>query len=100
MTIERNVFATKDKLAEALAEAVVENLNAGLDERGKASLAVSGGSPPTRFFEVRGAREDVRWANVTITLVDERWVAEGTDRFTARLVKDNLLQGPASVAHF
>jgi 6-phosphogluconolactonase len=100
MTIERNVFATKDKLAEALAEAVEENLNAGLDERGTASLAVSGGSTPRRFFEVLGARTDIDWENVTVTLVDERWVDETSDRSNARLVKENLLQGPASAAAF
>lgn len=100
MTIERNVFSTKDRLAEALADAVVENLNAGLDERGAASLAVSGGSTPKRFFEVLGAREDVDWENVTVTLVDERWVDESSDRSNARLVKENLLQGPAAAAHF
>jgi len=100
MTIARNVFATRDRLAEALAEAVAENLNGGLDERGKASLAVSGGSTPKRFFEVLGAREDVDWENVTVTLVDERWVDEGSERSNARLVRDNLLQGPASAARF
>ena len=100
MTIERNVFSTKDRLAEALADAVVENLNAGLDERGVASLAVSGGSTPKRFFEVLSARDDVDWENVAVTLVDERWVDESSDRSNARLVKENLLTGPAAVAAF
>lgn len=100
MTIERNVFSTRDKLAEALAEAVADNLNAGLDERGTASLAVSGGSTPKRFFEMLSARDDVDWENVTITLVDERWVHESSDRSNAGLVKDNLLAGPAAEAIF
>ncbi|SDG60175.1 6-phosphogluconolactonase [Pelagibacterium luteolum] len=100
MTIERNVFSDRDKLAEALAEAVADNLNAGLDERGRASLAVSGGSTPKRFFEVLSARDDVDWENVTITLVDERWVHESSDRSNAGLVKDNLLAGPAAEAIF
>lgn len=100
MTIERNVFSAKEKLAEALADAVAENLNAGLDERGSASLAVSGGSTPGRFFEVLGAREDIDWENVFVTLVDERWVDEISDRSNARLVKKKLLQGPAAAARF
>lgn len=100
MTIERNVFSTKDRLAEALADAVVENLNAGLDVRGAASLAVSGGSTPRRFFEMLGARDDVDWENVTVTLVDERWVDETSDRSNARLVKEHLLAGPAAAASF
>lgn len=100
MTIERNVFSTRERLAEALADAVAENLNAGLDERGTASLAVSGGSTPRRFFEALGAREDVDWENVAITLVDERWVDEASERSNARLVRESLLQGPASAAGF
>lgn len=100
MTIERNVFSTKERLAETLADAIAENLNAGLDERGTASLAVSGGSTPKCFFEVLGAREDVDWENVAVTLVDERWVDENSERSNARLVKEHLLAGPASVAAF
>src|SRR5690554_3545018 len=100
MTIERNVFSTKDKLAAALADAVAENLNAGLAERGTASLAVSGGSTPGRFFAALGARDDIDWRKVVITLVDERWVDEGSERSNARLVKENLLTGPASAAGF
>lgn len=100
MTIERNVFSSKDKLAEALADAVVDNLNAGLDERGAASLAVSGGSTPKRFFEVLAARDNIDWERVTVTLVDERWVDDSSDRSNARLVQDTLLQGPAAAARF
>ena len=88
MSIERNVFSTKEKLAEALADAVIDDLNAGLDARGVASLAVSGGSTPKRFFEVLAARDDLDWDNVVITLVDERWVPETSDRSNAALVKD------------
>ncbi len=100
MTVERNVFSTKDQLAEALADAVAENLNAGLDERGTASIAVSGGSTPKRFFEVLAGREDIDWESVVVTLVDERWVDETSDRSNARLVKENLLTGPAAEAKF
>lgn len=100
MSIERNVFPTKDKLAEALAQAVAENLNHGVDAHGAASLAVSGGSTPKRFFEVLGARADIDWDNVTVTLVDERWVDETSDRSNARLVKETLLKGPAGAATF
>ncbi|WP_404400112.1 6-phosphogluconolactonase [Pelagibacterium halotolerans] len=100
MSIERHVFATKEKLAEALADAIAENLNAGIDAHGKATLAVSGGSTPKRFFEALSRREDVDWENVVVTLVDERWVDETSDRSNARLVKEYLLQGPAKAATF
>lgn len=93
-------FASKDKLAAALSEAVAADLKAGIAERGEASLAVSGGSTPARFFATLAAREDVEWEKVAVTLVDERWVDDNSDRSNARLVRLNLLQGPASEANF
>jgi len=96
----RRTFGDKDELALALADAVAENLNAGIAARGRAALAVSGGSTPARFFRALGQRNDIDWPRVTVTLVDERWVDESSDRSNARLVKANLLQGPAAAAAF
>jgi 6-phosphogluconolactonase len=96
----RREFRDKDQLAEALAEAVAANLKAGVAARGAASLAVSGGSTPARFFRALSARADVPWDKVTVTLVDERWVDETSDRSNARLVKANLLTGRAAAAIF
>lgn len=96
----RRDFRDKQQLAEALAEAVAGNLKAGVKSRGAASLAVSGGSTPARFFKALSERADVPWDKVTVTLVDERWVDESSDRSNGRLVKANLLQGRAAVAAF
>lgn len=90
----------KGALATALTERVAADLKAGISERGVASLAVSGGSTPAVFFKTLAARKDIDWPNVTITLVDERWVDDTSDRSNARLVKANLLQGPAAKAAF
>ena len=92
----RRDFRDKQQLAEALAEAVAGNLKAGVKSRGAASLAVSGGSTPARFFKALSERADVPWDKVTVTLVDERWVDESSDRSNGRLVKANLLQGRAT----
>ena len=53
-----------------------------------------------RFFKALSGRDDVPWDKVTITLVDERWVDESSDRSNGRLVKANLLQGRAALAKF
>jgi len=100
MSIERNVFPTSERLAKALADAVAEDLQAGLAERGVAALAVSGGSTPALFFETLAQREDIDWADVVVTLVDERWVPRTAERSNARLVEETLLQGPAAAASF
>lgn len=96
----RRDFADRQQLADALAEAVAANLKAGISARGAASVAVSGGSTPALFFRTLAQRDDVPWDKVTVTLVDERWVDESSDRSNARLVKANLLQGRAEAARF
>jgi 6-phosphogluconolactonase len=96
----RRTFNDKQQLATALAEAIATNLKSGIAARGVASLAVSGGSTPTLLFRTLAARPDIAWDKVTVTLVDERWVDETSDRSNARLVKANLLQGRASAATF
>lgn len=96
----RRDFRDKDQLADALAEAVAADLKAGVKGRGEASLAVSGGSTPARFFRALSQRNDVPWDKVTVTLVDERWVDESSDRSNARLVKASLLTGRAAAAIF
>lgn len=100
MTATRRSFGTKEDLALALAETVAEHINDGIAARGAASIAVSGGSTPGRFFAVLGRRKDIDWSKVTVTLVDERWVPETSDRSNAGLVNEKLLQGPAATAHF
>ena len=52
----RRSFGSKDELALALAEAVSENLRLAIADRGVASLAVSGGSTPGRFFMALGKK--------------------------------------------
>jgi len=97
--LERHTHATRQALAAALAEAVARDLEKGLAERGQAALAVSGGSTPTLFFK-QLSKASIDWANNVITLVDERWVDEGSDRSNARLVRENLMQNNAAAATF
>lgn len=96
----RRSFVGKDELALALAEAVAADLKTAIATRGAATLAVSGGSTPGRFFAELGRRIDIAWSKVTVTLVDERWVDDTSERSNARLVKDRLLSGVASAARF
>jgi 6-phosphogluconolactonase len=100
MTIDRRSFADKPTLAKELAEAVADRIRYAIAERGSASIAVSGGSTPGKFFQVLGKTKDIDWSKVSVTLVDERWVDETSDRSNALLVNEKMLQGPAATAHF
>ena len=100
MSLACRTFNDRQQLADALAEAVAVNLKAGIAARGKASVALSGGTTPVAFFQALSRRDDVPWDKVTVTLVDERWGDETSDRSNARLVKQHLLQGRAAAATF
>ena len=97
--ITRHIFENKIALADALAMQVSENLEAAIARKGSAILAVSGGSTPKIFFNTLST-QPIDWKNVTVTLVDERWVDEDDERSNARLVKQNLLINNAAAAKF
>ncbi|NMA98889.1 MAG: 6-phosphogluconolactonase [Phyllobacteriaceae bacterium] len=100
MTIDRRTFADRPTLAKELAEAVADRIRTAIAERGTAAIAVSGGSTPGKFFAALGKTKDIEWDKVIVTLVDERWVDETSDRSNALLVNEKMLQGPAAIARF
>jgi len=94
-----NEFKEKSDLDEALANKVAELLTNAVALRGKASIAVSGGSTPKGFFTAL-SKKDLSWKNITITLADERWVPMDSDESNTRLVHENLIQNKAVQAKF
>ena len=99
MTAAMHVFDNGAALAEGLAEAVATTLSAAVAARGQACIAVSGGSTPKAFFKALSSKA-IDWTKITVTLVDERFVAPDTDRSNEKLVKDNLLINAAVSANF
>lgn len=93
------IFGAREALAEALARDVAEELARAIEARGRATLAVSGGSTPKLFFE-KLSRIGIPWSRVAVTLVDERQVPETSERSNARLVRQHLLQNEAAAARF
>jgi 6-phosphogluconolactonase len=92
-------FSDPAVLAKALAQAAAADLASALAARGRATLAVSGGNTPKAFLQAL-SQHPLAWSRVAVTLVDERWVPESSDRSNAALVRAHLLQGPASSARF
>lgn len=92
-------FNDRAAQAKALSASVAARLRDGLQRRGRAVLAVSGGSTPADFF-AQLAHEPLDWTRVWVTLVDERWVPADDHRSNARLVQSTLLQHAASAATF
>jgi 6-phosphogluconolactonase len=98
-TLSRRRFETGAELAPAFAEWTAEILRLAISERGAALLAVSGGATPLRFFQALSLRP-IDWTRVSVTLVDERRVADDNPRSNARLVRDALLKNAAAAAKF
>jgi 6-phosphogluconolactonase len=96
---ERFDYPTHEDVAEALAVRVAGALGAAIAQRGHALIAVSGGNTPALFMQ-HLARAEIDWSKVTVTLVDERFVPEDSDRSNARLARINLLTGEAAAARF
>lgn len=92
-------FTERAALAKALSDYIGAALAARVARDGMASLAVSGGRTPTDFFEELSTR-DLPWSKIAITLVDERWVRETSDRSNAALVRHHLLRNRAAAAKF
>lgn len=86
-------------LAQKLVASVVKQLEQSIQLKGKACLAVSGGSTPIVFFQ-QLSQAQLDWSKVTITLVDERWVETTDVESNEYLVKHYLLQNLAKQAYF
>ena len=92
-------FATSEMLAANLAQTVADFLRAAIAERGSATLVVSGGTTPKRFFAALSMQK-LDWSRVSVTLADERWVDDASPRSNAKLVAETLLQNEAAAARF
>ncbi|MGB0694504.1 MAG: 6-phosphogluconolactonase [Rhodospirillaceae bacterium] len=98
---ESLVFDDREALAQGLAARVADDLIAAVEQRGQAVLAVPGGSTPGPFLQALGQRDDVPWAQVIVTLTDERWVPADHPRSNEKLLNDTFLAvGPACMARF
>lgn len=92
-------FASKKELDQALASHLAGRLQADIKDYGRASLAVSGGTTPAGMFQ-QLSRCNLDWAQVWLSLVDERQVAVDSADSNERLVREQLLQNDAAAAHF
>ncbi|WP_161866683.1 6-phosphogluconolactonase [Pseudomonas yangonensis] len=88
-----------EQLAQSMAMRVADALREAIASRGQATLVVSGGRSPVPFFEAL-AQQELPWAQVLVSLADERWVPVNHAGSNEGLVRRHLLQGPAAEARF
>ncbi len=93
------LFATPEEHANFVAAEVADFLNAAIQDREQAVLAVSGGKSPILLFEALSV-QSIAWRLVTVLLVDERWVLPDDARSNEKLVRTHLIHRQAAAAKF
>ena len=97
--LKENIFTDKAQLELTLAEEIIQKLKQEININGQATLLVSGGSTPKKLYEILSNTE-IDWKNVSIGLIDERFVATETDESNELLIKNTLLKNKAADAKF
>jgi 6-phosphogluconolactonase len=87
------------ELAQTLASDVAQTLDRAIAARGSASLVVSGGKTPVKFFE-QLRTQPIEWRRVCVALADERWVDPGDPGSNEKMVREVLLKDRAAEARF
>lgn len=78
---------------------IISGLRKDLIRKGRASLVVPGGRTAKSVFPLL-AQVDIHWADIDITLSDERWVDITHPDSNEHLVRETLLKSNAGTARF
>ena len=70
-----------------------------LSDKGEVAIALSGGSSPIALYKALSGK-DLAWSNVTVTLIDDRYVAADHKDSNQKLINETFLQDKAAKARF
>jgi 6-phosphogluconolactonase len=94
---ELKAFDSIEAASVALADHIAGRLEVAVEQRGEASLIVSGGtSPLTMFHALR--RHELPWHTITITPSDERLVPPDHEDSNEGMIRRELIQEDAAAA--
>lgn len=94
-----NQYSSSALLIDDMVKHIVTALEQAIEQRGRASIAVSGGSSPIPMFK-KLSEQSLPWNKVYITLVDDRWVDTTHADSNENLVMKHLLINKAKLANF
>jgi 6-phosphogluconolactonase len=94
-----NRFESRELLEDSLADELLKVLTESIEKYGNATLLLSGGSTPKGLFKKLSERK-FPWKNITIGLVDERFVNNSSEYSNEKLIRETLLQNEAKEATF
>lgn len=99
INLSKRIFLKTEKLEEVLANEIISSLENDLKVHNQAKLLVSGGNTPINLY-ILLSEFDINWEQVSIGLVDERFVCPDDSYSNERMIKKYLIQGKASKAKF
>lgn len=90
--VHLRVFPTLEEASTALADQVAAELRDAIDQRGRATLVLSGGSTPRRLHEILASEHaDLPWERVHALWGDERFVPRDSEDSNYRMARETLL---------
>lgn len=92
-------FSDQDSLFSALQKDCSSILTAATAEGKPASMLVSGGSTPAPLYR-QLSQQPLAWQQITVALVDERWVDSNHSGSNQAFISNTLLQEQAAAANF
>jgi 6-phosphogluconolactonase len=99
VNVARQEYPDRDTLMRGLAALVADQLRAAHASKGRATLAVPGGTTPGPFLDAL-SEADLDWPEIDVMATDERHVPETSARSNARLIRGRLLRKRAAQARF
>lgn len=90
-------FASREAMAARVADYLDAIIARAVAEKGRATIALSGGSTPEALYKELSGRA-LDWPRVTAVLVDERWVRPGDPGSNETFVRSALLRDRAARA--
>ncbi|MGH3088173.1 MAG: 6-phosphogluconolactonase [Rubrobacteraceae bacterium] len=89
-----SVFENPERLAEAAAKDFAKKSEAAMEERGRFTVALAGGSTPKRTYEAlaRDYSDEIDWKGVHIFFGDERTVPPDHEDSNYRMANEALLK--------
>ena len=97
--VDVRAFESREALTAHLSALLRDQLSNAIKDKGRASLAVSGGSTPVPLFQ-NLSQAELPWNKVSITLADDRWISPDKPDSNEKLLRTHLLQGNARSADF
>lgn len=88
------IFKDTETLSRTAAELFVETARQAVQERGRFTVALTGGSSPVQLYKLLAQapyRDQVPWEQTYVFWGDERWVPLSDERSNARMARETLL---------